>query len=538
MAREVRVSLVIDEHGAVKALRTTADESDKTEHKLGQLDKGVKELGKSFGGLKGLVGMGLGALGAGGLAFGLKDIASKTGEIAEETHKFSSISGFGTNTSLRYTAALKAKGISAEAGGRMFAFLAKNVQTAERQQYMFASSQDKAAAKGKQATGLLGVQATAFEKLGINLSQFRTLSEEAKFDLVIKKFEAMKSGMQKTAFAKEIFGKGGQEMLQILGGGALGLSHMTEMAKKFFPTITGEGKQAMDELMVKQAESKMAWEGLEFTLGEKVVPAMTTVDSWFSKLAVSIEHGRGIWGSLESTLGTGVHDFEDIYGWLGKNKWAVDALGYSVAGLGVLWGTSKVIDFVSAIGKLSVIKGLAGMVGGEAAAVEGESAVFAGAGTMLGGAFAVAFAAAVIFKIKPPESFGGEHKGPHGKGKGTKDVLELASSVNPFAPKGTIGEAGSTPAEERAAVLHWERSGLRPGISSPIAFVQLARRERQFAAEDQREHPTAARSHLDLHSNPFLGGDTVVHHQTILQLDGRVVAEANERYGLKRAARR
>ena len=64
--RQVKVSLILGSTGAVKAMRATSDESGRTEHKLGQLDKGVK-------------GLGLGALGAEKLFSG---IASKSDELS------------------------------------------------------------------------------------------------------------------------------------------------------------------------------------------------------------------------------------------------------------------------------------------------------------------------------------------------------------------------------------------------------------------------------------------------------------------------
>ena len=318
--RQVKITLVVDEKGAVHAMRTTADESEHAEGKFKHLDKGVKELGKSFGGLKGMVGAGLGAIGGvGALAYGLKSVLSTTSEIAEETHKFSSITGISEQTSLRYTAALKARGIGAEAGGNAFKFLAKNVELAERQEYTYGVAQDKAAAKHKIATGLLGVQATAFKQLGIDVATFGRLSEQGKFDLVIHQFESMKDGIEKTRLETEIFGRGGTALSTVLDKGALGFSHANEMAKRFFPTLKG-GSRELEELQEKQAESKMAWEGLEFTLGVKLVPALTEAGRWFSNTVVAAENGKGVWGELERT-------FEGIAHWTGGALKFVEGIG-------------------------------------------------------------------------------------------------------------------------------------------------------------------------------------------------------------------
>ena len=221
--RRVKVTLVIDETGAVRSLKATGDESEHAEHKIGNLDKSVKGLGSSFSGLKGMIAGGLGALGAGGLVFGLADIANKTKEIAEETEKFSSISGIGATASLRYTAALKARGISGEAAGNAFKFLAKNVQTAERQEHTYGLARAKSVTAGKVMTTQLGVQAEAFQRLGINLGQFNSLSEEDKLSLVVARFSKMKDGAEKTRLAVQLFGRGATALIPVLKGGALWL---------------------------------------------------------------------------------------------------------------------------------------------------------------------------------------------------------------------------------------------------------------------------------------------------------------------------
>lgn len=396
--RVVKTTLFIDEHGAVKAVHAVGEESGRTEHKLGGLDKQIKTVGRSFGGLKSMIGYGLGAIGVGGLAFGLKDVISKTGELAEETHKFHSITGIGEQSSLDYTAALKARGIGAEAGGNAFKFLAKNIQQAERQEYTYGLAQGKAAAKHKIATGLLGVQAKAFATLGIDLTKFSHLSEQAKFELVTKRFEGMKDGAEKTRLALQLFGRGGTALLPVLDKGALGLNHFDQMAKRFFPTLKGGGHE-LEELQEKQAESKMAWEGLEFTLGTQLVPAVTSVEGWFSKLAVSIEQGHGGWGTLETDATKVVGVSKEVWQWFEKNTTVAKALAYA---LGTVFAVQKISNFVNAVKGLALVKGLSGILGGGAATTGGEVGAAAGVGA---GPY-LAIGAAALFAAHELHLFG------------------------------------------------------------------------------------------------------------------------------------
>jgi hypothetical protein len=300
--RTVKVSLVIDDKGSVKVLRQAGHESGRTEGKLKNLDRSIKGLGKSFGGLKGMIGFGFGALTGGGLALGIDSIASKTKEVAEQTEKFSSISGLGATQSLRFNAALRARGISTDSVGRAFFKLGKTIQTAEQQERAFAMSQARAAAKGRVATTSLGAQAKAFVALGISATAFGKLTEEQKMESLIKRLSAIKDGTEKNTVAQALFSKSAVQLIPVLKGGALGFEHQYNLAKKFFPTIKGEGKQAMQELLLKQAESKMAWEGLEFTIGQKLIPTMTSAMGAFSGVVVEVEKGKGAWGGLRTDI--------------------------------------------------------------------------------------------------------------------------------------------------------------------------------------------------------------------------------------------
>lgn len=299
--RTVKTTLIIDDHGSVKVVKGVGDESGRTEHKLGGLDKQVKGLGKSFGGLKNMIGVGLGGLGVGGLIFGLGSVASKTKEIAVETEQFKTQTGLSAQNSLYYSKALKARGLTTEQVGKAFGILSKNVKTAELQEAKYGAKQIRAAATGKVVTGQIGRQSEAFEELGIHLQSFNKLSEGDKLAEITKKFEALPAGMKKTRLERELFGRGGNQLSIVLEKGNLGLTHQIALVKKFFPTIKG-GANAMNELIEKQTESKMASEGLELALGEKLIPAMTSVMSWFSKVAQEIQKGQGTWGKLGKTV--------------------------------------------------------------------------------------------------------------------------------------------------------------------------------------------------------------------------------------------
>jgi hypothetical protein len=405
-----------------ESVKKADDEAGKASKGWALFSHNVKKAGdeskKTHSLLKGLIGAGAGLVGGYVGLSGLKDVLNTTSSLAEETHKFHSITGMGASSSLDYVAALKARGIGAQAGGNAFKFLAKNIQAAERQEHTFGVGQAKAAAKGKQFTTLLGVQAGAFKTLGLNVSEFGRLKPEKQFEVITSKFEDMTNGAEKSRLAVQLFGRGGTALLPVLEKGTLGLKHQYEMAKKFFPTLKGEGVKGLEELQEKQAESKMAWEGIEFTLGQKLVPAVTAVMGWFSKLTIEVREGKGWWGHLGKAIGTTAEDLGTAWKWLEKTKGAATALKVALGLLAAAWGVEKIVKFYRAVKSLwllqTIAKGAGGVwrrVGTEAAenaagglSSSGAASKWRGAGNFLGkalGAGAAVFIGVEIAKEMP-----------------------------------------------------------------------------------------------------------------------------------------
>lgn len=532
--REVKVTLFIDETGAVRSMKTAADSSEHTEHKFGELDKKVKGLGKSFGGLKSIIAGGIGAIGIGGAAFGLKDLISKTSEVAEETHKFHSITGIGAQSSLDYTAALKARGIGAQAGGNAFKFLAKNIETAERQEHTFGVAQETAGKKHKVATALLGVQAAGFRKLGVNMSLFGQLSEQAKFETITKKFEGMKAGVDKTRLAVQIFGRGGTALLPVLEKGALSLNHYDQMAKKFFPTLKG-GANSLDELQEKQAESSMAWGGLEFTLGTKLIPAVTAVTGEFSKWIGEAERGHGTWGTLEHDGEKVVGVLKSTVGWFEKNKTAAYGLGVV---LGTVFGVEKIYQFTKAVKGLAILNLLGS---GGAAAGAGEAEVAAGGSMLLP---YVGIAAAAVYAAHKLHLFGenlanttaADKRAHQGKLPGTKTVEHLRGHyylTHPYAAsKGVSGLSGLND--------QWLAKQFENEAMHPYAFSQAKgpAEAKSFSAEMAKAAQAAERASsqatkVDLHLDSKKVAEAFMHNPE----SARIMAELVAQFSKKEKAR-
>ncbi len=349
MSKDIEWKLVVDDEGAIKKMEQVSREGEKTDKNLDKAKKSsdglkgsLKNLGGAFGGLKSMIGMASGALGLFGAGYGIENIISTTKQLAQETEKFHAVTGMSANSSLDYVAALKARGIGTEAVVRGYKALGKAVQTAERGEYTFATAQEKAHAQGKLYTGLLGTQAQAFQQLGVSLTALKAESPEKQFQTITEKLEGMKAGLAKTTIASSIFGKGATALLPVLERGPLSLNHYRAEAEKFFPTLKG-GTNIVNEMNAASAESKLAWEGMEFTLGTAVMPALVKVERGFAGVIGEIEHGKGAWGGLESDLKGIATAGKDVVGWLEKMGKAFD-IPVGAGGLGAALATFAGID--------------------------------------------------------------------------------------------------------------------------------------------------------------------------------------------------
>jgi hypothetical protein len=492
---QVKVTLIVDEKGAVRALRTAGEQSEHAEGKFKKLEGGVKGLGKSFGGLKSIIGYGLATAGFAGVTAGLASVVSTTKSALDQTEKFSAISGIGAQQSLLYTSALKARGIDAEAAGKSFAFLESNLKAAEKQEHKFGMAQGKATAKGKVATAELGKQAAAFKVLfgAQGVGALAGLTGEQKLAKVVKAFEhlppAIKKTGQQAALMKEVFGKGGLSLATVLEGGATGLTHFTEVAKRFMPEIKG-GAKGIEEWQTKNSEFHMGLEGLELSLGMKLIPVLMKVETWFTKVSLEVKDGTGTWGKLGRAVSGVIGFLKGI--WLGFEKIVgpANAVKLAVAGIVGAMAISKIAGFATALGGLS----------------GGVNAAGGNLGGVFGKAFIAAAIAAGIYSFlkntktdRPLEEafhdvFGGENK--FEKDKKKREAAERRAFLK--SPK---------------HVAEMERSQ-HIAHANPFRHIKdpVLRKEAEHAVAEQHQHELPRGLHAPAH--------TVVKHEIHMKLSG------------------
>lgn len=89
------------------------------------------------------------------------------------------------------------------------------------------------------------------------------------------RFAKMPDGIQKTALAMDLFGRGGRQMIPLLNEGAAGIQAMQAEAKKLGLVLTTEQAKASEQFNDDLTRLQGAMKGLTLQLGTALLPAFT-----------------------------------------------------------------------------------------------------------------------------------------------------------------------------------------------------------------------------------------------------------------------
>ncbi|HTG23809.1 MAG TPA: phage tail tape measure protein [Reyranella sp.] len=212
-------------------------------------------------------------------------------------------------------------------------------------------------------------------------------------------------------------------------------------------------------------------------------------------------------------------------------------------------GGPLLIFFGNMIGAVGSVISLLGKLGPAMATANAETGGAGLAGTLakLGGGFKylateialpVAALTAMLWllqHIHTPKWLEREGKGQSGRGK-PKSLLESAASAAPWAPKGTIAEAGLTPKEERESLQRLYRSQVHPGVSSLAALAAAGMGPSSPAAAAATARSTEM-TKVDLHVEGRLFAEAIVPHLRNNMTLVKPIAEGVTKYAQSKAPR-
>lgn len=273
---------------------------------------------------------------------------------------------------------------------------------------------------GEASKGSKSMQET-FRQLGLDFKLLSKLSVDQQLEAVAQALARVTDEGQRTAFAQEVLGRGGIEMLQAFERGAVGIRELRQELRDLGGVTSTETARAADEAKDAMDRLKSASVSLSNELVNTLAPALTTATNKLREWLFPTDNEAVIAGTsaLIKRLKQDIADIEfSLPGMVGERD-SVDWLERLVGMDEAEWDrriAKKVADLNML--KLQLQQAQAGL-----ARVQGGGATGSGAPGS-GGGGAPPVVAGVIAPAKPPQFFGNDFFGGSGPDAAQQAFLE------------------------------------------------------------------------------------------------------------------
>jgi surface antigen len=203
-----------------------------------------------------------GLIGLGAAAYGIKKSVDTTAELAKETLLLHNVTGLNVESASEYAAVAQVQGLNVKGLNQAFGTLSKNVQAVTNAHEGLTHAASK--------------QELAFRQLGLPLSSIIKAHGDMNKLLpeIIKRFEEMPGGIEKTNLGMTLFGRGWQTLVPLMHKGALGMHEQLEEAKAMGVTLGGSASQNAIKMAQAQDKLKYATLGLQVAVAQYLAPAL------------------------------------------------------------------------------------------------------------------------------------------------------------------------------------------------------------------------------------------------------------------------
>jgi hypothetical protein len=185
----------------------------------------------------------------------------------------------------------------------------------------FSSTIVKAAEGGEQ-------QEKAFARLGISQEQVKAGEKDMMplLEAVADRFKGLGSQVDKTAIARELFGRGGAELVRILSQGSEGLREFTKEAAAMGLEITTKDVVAVNEYRAAVEKAKAMQEALDVTMGRESIGIMEMLQVEWAGLIQTIKEGGAsnlgsfltMWKTNNSIIQQQIHELAESLARVGE----------------------------------------------------------------------------------------------------------------------------------------------------------------------------------------------------------------------------
>lgn len=123
----------------------------------------------------------------------------------------------------------------------------------------------------------------AFKDLGFNIDEVVNMGQEELFVETIKRLQQLEDQVKKTSIAYRIFGE--DDAAKVANLMSLSNQEMERMIRNYYLLGGAASDSAIEKSLALQSavsSMKVAWQGLANTIGEAVMPVLTTVVKWIT----------------------------------------------------------------------------------------------------------------------------------------------------------------------------------------------------------------------------------------------------------------
>jgi hypothetical protein len=107
-------------------------------------------------------------------------------------------------------------------------------------------------------------------------------------DAAADRLANMENGAEKNALAMKLFGKGGLDMVKVLGKGSKGLAKLSAEAEKYGLVLTKDNVEAVKKSVAANRDQEAAYQGLQLQIGMHVLPLVTKLTTAFASAVPKI----------------------------------------------------------------------------------------------------------------------------------------------------------------------------------------------------------------------------------------------------------
>ena len=225
----------------------------------------------------------------------------------------------------------------------------------------------------------------SFAQLGVGIHELENLSVEDQFEAVVRAFQRMPAGANKSALAVKLFGRQGMELLPLLNQSETSIDELRKRAEELGLIMSDEAVDASVVYGDSLDDLNRTMNGLRYSIGAKFLPILTTgiqkLTNFVGRLSKAFQKGgiKGVIDALSESAGNLVEKLKNsdnpVLQIVGKSLEAVknvfdwiiehqDLVIGAVGGIIAAFAVTKIVTFVTSLNPLTVVFTLiAGAIG-------------------------------------------------------------------------------------------------------------------------------------------------------------------------------